>query len=100
MKKILTAVLMSLFVFSANAEKRVNLPVLCESPDFVESVIKKHKEEQLFLGEDDIHGVPDMNVLLFLNKQTGTYSLFFIVPNTNLICIISSGKRGKLIFNQ
>lgn len=100
MKKILTFILLSAFVFSANAEKRVNLPVLCEKPDFVENVIKKHKEEQLFVGEDDMHGVPGMNTLLFLNKQTGTYSLFFIVPNTDLVCIVGSGKRGKLIYNN
>lgn len=100
MKKILTAILTLFFVCSSSAEKRVNLSVLCEKPDFVQSIIKKHKEDQLFVGQDDIHGVPGMNTLIFLNKETGTYSLLFIVPNTDVICIVGSGIKGRLIYNQ
>lgn len=103
MSKILISIVMFFMFFDvafAQESRSVMLPIKCENSSFVENVLKNFKEEQIFVGQDDMHGVPGMNVLLFLNNKTGTYSLLFVVPNTNLICVAGSGVKGKIVYNN
>lgn len=101
MKKLL-AILASVFVFSSAQaqERKIMLPMTCTSVQFVEQVLKQYKEEQLFVGQDTTHDVSDLNVMLFLNKTTGTYSLLFITSNANLICVVSSGEKGRILYKD
>ena len=101
MKKLL-AILASVFVFSSAQaqEKKIMLPMTCTSIEFVEQVLKKYKEEQLFIGQDNTHDVPDLNIMVFLNKKTGSYSLLLMAANTNMICIVSSGEKGRLLYKD
>lgn len=101
MKKFLI-VLVSFFVFAnAHAQsKKIMLPMTCESVEFVEKVLNQYKEEQLFVGQDNSHNIPDLNVMLFLNKNTGTYSLLILVSSVNMLCVVSSGEKGKMLYND
>lgn len=97
------AMLFAVFFLSNNSYaqgRKITVPMLCETADVVKEVLDKYKEEQLFLGQDEMHQITDMNVLLFLNNKTGTYSLLFVGPSSNMICIISSGTKGKILYKD
>lgn len=101
MKKLFAFLFSIAMSFSVHAQaKKVTLPVLCDSSEAIQKVLKEYKEEQLFVGNDILHEISGMNFMIFLNKNTGSYSAFLIAPNTNIICVISSGDKGKLIYRD
>lgn len=101
MMKFLTMLLVFFLTTTSYAQgRKVSVPVTCESAEFVKEVLAKYKEEQFFLGQDDTHQIPGMNVLLFLNNRTGTYSLLFVSLESNTICVISSGTKGKILYKD
>lgn len=98
MKKIVAAI--AFFVTLSAQAATVNLPITCLSLKELEKVLKQFKEEILFFGLDDIHGVQDLTVNIFMNKETRTYSIVVISPSTETVCVVSSGVNGKLVHNQ
>ena len=99
MKKLLAALALSIpaLVF---AQQRINLPLVCGDFDFISKVLKEYKEEILFVGKDDIHKVEGVTVNVFLNAKTGTYSIVLIEAKSGMVCVMSSGDNGKLIYNN
>lgn len=79
---------------SSLAQKKVNLELSCFAPEEVTKIIEKFKEEYVFAGMDDIHGVKNLTTVLFLNKETKTYSIVFHANDQGLVCILSSGTNG------
>jgi hypothetical protein len=86
--------------FSAFAQQRTSLPVICTSPENVEKVLREHKEEILFVGKDTIHGIDQLTLNIFFNPKTGTYSAVLVARDASVICVISSGELGKIIHNN
>lgn len=99
MKAVIAAALAATMFHSAQAQM-FNVPVICEEPETVDKVLKEYKEQPYFVGLDKLHNGIDLTVSVFLNQQTGTYSVVFIVPNSNKICVMSSGEKGKILHQQ
>jgi hypothetical protein len=81
----------------AKSQTKVNLPVRCETPEIVANILEKYQEKLVFIGLDNQHNVQNLNLSVFLNKETKTYSVFFTVPDKRLICVLSSGDVGELV---
>lgn len=88
------------FPLFAYAQQRINIPIICAEPAFVQKILKEHKEEILFVGRDTIHNVENLAVNIFLNSVTGTYSIVLVTPDEKMVCVIGSGEKGKLIYNN
>lgn len=99
MKKLLAALALSIPA-AVFAQQRIPLPVICAEPPFVEKVIREHKEEMLFVGKDTVHGVENLTVNIFLNTNTGTYSIVLVAPDASFVCVVGSGVQGKLIYKN
>ena len=100
MKSLITALALAVSFPLASAQQRIPMPVMCAEPAFVEKVLREHKEEVLFVGRDSMHGVENLAVNIFMNSNTGTYSIVLVVPEGNIVCVIASGTNGKLIYKQ
>lgn len=89
------AICTSVSITNVYAQKKVNLTLHCDSLDNIASIIEKHSEKLMFVGLDTQHNVKNLNLSLFLNKDTKTYSAVFVTPDTRLVCIASSGEMGE-----
>lgn len=94
------AICMSVSITNVYAQKKVNLTLHCDSLDNIASIIEKHNEKLTFIGLDTQHGVKNLNLSLFRNKDTKTYSAVFVTPDNRLVCIASSGEMGELIIKE
>lgn len=99
MKRLIAALVLSV-PFLAQAQQKINLPLVCGDFDFIGKVLKEYKEEILFIGKDDIHKVEGVTVNVFLNAKTGTYSIVLIEAKSGMVCVMSSGQNGKLIYSN
>lgn len=99
MKRLVAALVLSI-PFLVHAQQKINLPVMCGNLDSIGKVLKEYKEEILFVGKDEIHKVEGVTVNVFLNSKTGTYSIVFIEAKSGMVCVLSSGENGKLIYSN
>lgn len=91
------AICMSLSTSTYSAPKKINLPVPCFETKEVSKILEQHKEEYLFLGIDNMHGVKNLTTILFYNKETKTYSVILSVQDNDLACVITSGMDGTML---
>lgn len=84
-------------VTGAWAQKKVKLEVNCFPPEDVTKVIEQYKEEYIFAGIDNIHGVNNLTSVLFFNRETKSYSFVFHANDQGLVCVISSGTNGMIL---
>ena len=99
MKKLLVAIILSVPML-LHAQQNINLPVVCDSSDSTGKILKEYKEELLFIGKDSIHSATGITISLFLNVKSGTYTIMFIDAKSSVMCVVSSGENGKLIYNN
>lgn len=99
MKKLLGAIILSVPML-LHAQQTINLPVVCENSDSIGKSLKEYKEELLFVGKDSIQSARGISIGLFLNSKSGTYTIMFIDTKLNVMCVVSSGENGKLIYNN
>lgn len=94
------AISMSVTTSSVYAQNKVNLPVICPAPQKITEVLTNFKEEIIFAGADTIHNVDRLTTILYLNKETKTYTLLLVAPGEKITCVISSGEMGELIIKE
>lgn len=93
-KSLSTIAICTSLATSSFAQKKVNLEVTCLKPEDAIKVIEKYKENYIFAGIDNMHGVKNMTSVLFLNKETGTYTFIFNANEQGVVCVVSSGING------
>jgi hypothetical protein len=91
------AIFTSLVCTNAIAQKKVNLPIKCDKPEHIAEVLVKYNEVPVFYGMDDLYNIKNLSVSVFLNKETKTYSVVLTVPESGLVCVMSSGEMGELV---
>lgn len=90
------AIFMSLSL-SSLAQQKVTLELNCFKPGEIAKILEKFKEEYVFAGTDDIHGVKNLTAVVFLNKETKTYSVLLHANDQGLVCVASSGTNGVML---
>lgn len=70
---------------------------MCFETKEVSAVLEQHKEEFIFMGIDDIHGIKNLASIVFFNKDTRTYSILLNIQDVDQVCVISSGVNGSLL---
>ena len=80
-----------------NAQKTVNLPITCDKPERIASVLVKYGEKPIFYGMDDVQKVDNLSLAVFYNKETKTFSVVFTAPDSNIVCVLSSGNQGTMV---
>lgn len=97
-KKLVTFAIVGLGLISGSiAQNKINLPVVCPPAQKITEVLLSYKEDLSFIGIDTIHKVEKLSAILYLNKNTKTYTIFLVAPNQNMTCVISSGEMGELL---
>jgi hypothetical protein len=93
MRKFLASVALCLALASTpvQGQTKVNLPVACYQPEAVATVLEKYREKLVFVGLDNQHNIENLNLSVFFNKETKTYSVVLIVSDKKLVCVVSSG---------
>lgn len=78
-------------ITSVNAQSNTNLPVACSSIAKGLEVISTFKEVPTFMGKDEQHEIENLNLVMFLNKETQTFTIALVSKEQNRFCAISSG---------
>ena len=93
MKKMLSAIALCIGLASTpvQSQTKVNLPVTCYQPEAVITVLEKYREKLVFVGLDNQHNIENLNLSVFFNKETKTYSVVMIASDKKLVCVVSSG---------
>lgn len=91
------AICTSLVSTNAIAQKKVNLPIKCDKPGHIAEVLEKYNEVPIFYGMDDLYNIKNLSVSVFLNKETKSYSVLLTIPDSGLVCVVSSGEMGELV---
>jgi hypothetical protein len=99
MRKILALLALTLAASTTSANE-ATIKLFCEKSSYIDSVLKQHKEQLLFVGLDDMHKIEGLTASLFYNEKTKTYSILFLAPNVDMVCVVSSGTLGKIIYKQ
>lgn len=80
--------------------KKVEMPILCMKSKTAEQVIISQKEEFFFVALDKIHQVENLSLNVFRNSETGSFTVVFVTPDKDLVCVLSAGDNSKFIFNN
>ena len=98
MKKLLVA---ALAAFSINATANtVNLPARCVSTKSVEDLVKKYREDPVFVGLDGTQNLEGITFLVFFNRVTGSYTVVLTNASGETSCVIAMGTKGRVIHNN
>lgn len=96
MRKLAVAFLLGLAALVVNAESKKSKPVRVEKPIYclpiktlLEDLKNKYQEEAMVIGSSE--WMPDVNMSLFINKETGTYTVIEFDDEAG--CILSVGKN-------
>lgn len=84
------AIYMSL-IASVSAQQASRLPVACSSIANGLDVISSFKEAPIFMGKDEQHDIENLSLVIFLNKETKTFTAALVSKDQNRFCAISSG---------
>lgn len=99
MKKLITAALLSVVTLTASANT-VNLPARCVATKSVEDLVKKYREEAVFVGLDDTQNLEGITFLVFFNRTTGSYTVVLTNASGETSCVIAMGTKGRVVHNN
>lgn len=91
---------MVFFSSTLYAQQTIQLPAVCTDSRAFEKVVKEYREEILFVGKDTVHSDGQLALSMFLNSKTGTYTVALIASDARIVCVISSGDAGKMLYNN
>ena len=84
---------MSLSIGAARAQTPEQyLPVVCSTLAVGSEVLSKFGELPIFAGKDDQQNVNNLNVMVFVNKETQTFTVALLSKEQNRFCAVSSGQ--------
>jgi hypothetical protein len=93
MFKLLIALALSLFVtvtFARDKGVKTDKPVMCfPVKNFLKDLKDKYGEEPMLVGATT--NMDDVGVSVYINKDTGTYTIFEF--DTEAACVLSVGKN-------
>jgi hypothetical protein len=94
---------MSLIPGLASSQQVHELPVVCGPLDTNLELIASYNEKPFLAGKDDLQeqfGASNLNMVLFVNRQKGTYTVTLLSKDQKRICIVSSGTEVNLPNSQ
>lgn len=79
---------------------KIQLPIICNSLAAGYSAVSKYKEIPVFVAVDEQQQVEDLIVIVFMNKETKTFTISIVNKNSDLFCMILSGSDSYDTFGR
>lgn len=90
---------MSLISLPVKSQQAFELPVICGPIDKNLELVASYDEKPFFTGHDNFHeqfGVSNLNIAVFVNKVTDTFTVALLSKEQKRFCVLSSGKGYNL----
>lgn len=100
LSKLFAAITSVVVMGAAHSQTTIPLPLKCFPPEQVEKLIKQYKESPYFVGVDTSHKMDNLVTGVHLNRETGSYTMFLYVNEQNVVCVVSVGEKGRILYQQ